>query len=191
MQSFPSQAAAPQDLRFPAEEFRTKQPVAGAPRQLKLPKVKPFTLKNGIKVFLVEQHTLPIVSMDLNFDGGAMIDPKGKEGLASVCMAMLTEGTDKLDKLQYAEALADVASNISPYATDDATGLTLSAACRSTCNRRSSSSSRRCSDPVPRVGLRPHDQAPHQSVRQSKQSASVAGRVRWRRAVRSTTSSAR
>ncbi len=122
---FAVQTAAPQELAFPEEAFRANQPAAGAPRQFRLPKVKPFTLKTGVKVFLVEQHALPIVSLDLNFDGGSMTDPRGKEGLSSVCMAMLTEGTEKLDKLQYAEALADVASSVSAYATDDSTGLTL------------------------------------------------------------------
>src|SRR5688572_30037700 len=63
------QTATPQELTFPDEEFRTQQPVAGAPRPFRLPKMKPFTLKNGIKVFLVEQHTLPLVSFDLSWDG--------------------------------------------------------------------------------------------------------------------------
>jgi len=120
-----TQTAAPQELAFPDEEFRNKQPLPSAVRQFKLPNVKPFTLKNGAKVYLVEQHALPIVSLDFNFDGGSLTDPKGKEGLASVCMSMLTEGTDKLDKIQYAEALADVASSVSAYATDDSSGLTL------------------------------------------------------------------
>ncbi|HEU0029742.1 MAG TPA: insulinase family protein [Kofleriaceae bacterium] len=125
MQPQVTQTATPQELAFPEEEFRNSQPPPGPQRPFRLPKVKPFTLKNGIKVYLVEQHALPIVSMDLNFDGGGMVDPKGKEGLASVCMSMLTEGTDKLDKIQYAEALADVASSISTYATDDSAGVTL------------------------------------------------------------------
>jgi predicted Zn-dependent peptidase len=120
-----TQTAAPQELQFPDEDFRKAQPQASAPRDFKLPPVKPFTLKNGIKVFLVEQHTLPIVSMDLNFDGGSVTDPKGKEGLASACMALLTEGTEKLDKIAYSEALADVASNISSYAGDDTQGVQL------------------------------------------------------------------
>jgi zinc protease len=124
--SFPKQTATPQVLQFPEEDFRGKQPTAGPVRPFKLPKIKPFTLDNGIKVYLVEQHTLPIVSIDLNFEGGAQIDPKGKEGLASVCMSMLTEGTTELDKIQYAEALADVASNISAYAADDSCGVGLS-----------------------------------------------------------------
>ena len=40
--------------------------------------MKPFTLTNGIKVFLVEQHALPIVSMDLNFDGGGRRRSEGQ-----------------------------------------------------------------------------------------------------------------
>ncbi len=121
-----TQTAAPQDLQFPNEEFRAHQPAASAPHAFHLPKVKKFTLENGIDVFLVEHHELPIVSMDLSFDGGGRTDPKGKDGLAGVCMQMLTEGTEKLDKIQYSEALADTASSISAYATDDAHGLQLS-----------------------------------------------------------------
>jgi zinc protease len=122
----PVQTAQPQTLAFPDEDFRKTQPAPTAPRPFKLPAVKPFSLSNGIKVYLVEQHTLPIVSMDLNFDGGGLTDPKGKDGLASMCMAMLTEGTQKLDKIAYSEALADVASNINAYAADDSQGIQLS-----------------------------------------------------------------
>jgi zinc protease len=120
-----TQTATPQNLAFPDEDFRAHQPAAGAPRPFRLPAVKPFTLDNGITVYLIEQHTLPIVSMDLNFDGGGMTDPKDKDGLASICMAMLTEGTEKLDKIQYSEALADVASTINAYAADDSQGVGL------------------------------------------------------------------
>jgi predicted Zn-dependent peptidase len=121
-----SPPAAPQPLVFPDEGFRAHPPVAGMPRPFRLPPMRPFQLRSGIKVYLVEQHALPLVSMDLSFDGGAAMDPPGKEGLASVCMAMLTEGTAQLDKLAYAERLADTASSIGGYASDDAVGLTLS-----------------------------------------------------------------
>jgi len=119
-------AATPQDLAFPVEDFRTRAPAAGTPRPFRLPPVQAFTLPSGIAVYLVEQHALPLVSIDLNFEGGAAVDPPGKEGLASVCMAMLTEGTTQLDKLAYAERLADTASSIGGYAGDDSVGLTLS-----------------------------------------------------------------
>jgi zinc protease len=121
-----TQTATPQDLTFPDEPFRATQPAAGAPRPFRLPKIKPFTLRNGIKVFLVEQHTLPIVSIDLNFDGGSRLDPVGKDGLASVCMSLVNEGTTRLDKIAYNEALADLASTIATYAGPDSQGISLS-----------------------------------------------------------------
>lgn len=121
-----TQNAQPQELAFPDEDFRKHQPEAGPPRPFKLPAVKQFTLASGIKVYLIEQHTLPIVSMDLNFNGGSITDPADKHGLAGVCSNLLTEGTAKLDKLAYAEALADVASDIGAYAGDDSQGVTLS-----------------------------------------------------------------
>ncbi|MBK9036127.1 MAG: insulinase family protein [Myxococcales bacterium] len=122
----PTQTAAPQDLAFPDEPFRASQPVAGPPRPFQLPKVQTFKLANGIQVYLVEQHTLPIVSLDLTFDGGAENDPVGKEGLASVCMSLMSDGTEALDKIGLAEALADTASSVSSYAGSDTQGLSMS-----------------------------------------------------------------
>lgn len=124
--TIPTQTAKPQELAFPTEAFRSEQPKAGAPRPFRFPAVKQFTLASGIKVYLVEQHALPLISIDLNFDGGGITDPAGKEGLSGICMSMLTEGTEKLDKIKYSEALADVASNISAYAGDDSIGITMS-----------------------------------------------------------------
>jgi len=122
----PADAPQPQPLAFPDEPFRAQQPAAGDPRPFLLPPIHTFALASGLTVYLIEQHTLPLVSLDLTFDGGSALDPVGKEGLASVCMAMLTEGTEALDKLAYAERLADTASTISGHASDDTVGLTLS-----------------------------------------------------------------
>jgi zinc protease len=120
-----TQTAQPQNLAFPDEAFRAEQPKPGENRPFNLPSMKPFTLKNGIKVFLVEQHTLPIVSIELNLDGGSMSDPDGKEGLAGVCMAMLSEGTQRLDKIAFNEALADIASSVGSFAGDDNQSVTM------------------------------------------------------------------
>ena len=121
----PTQTAQPQELAFPDEDFRATQPKPAKARPFNLPAITPFTLDNGIQVYLVEQHVLPIVSLDLSFDGGTMTDPIGKEGLASVCMSMLTEGTESLDKIAYAETVADVAAGIDAYANTDTQGVSL------------------------------------------------------------------
>tara|TARA_Y100000780_G_scaffold211112_2_gene210190 strand:+ start:383852 stop:385702 length:1851 start_codon:yes stop_codon:yes gene_type:complete len=46
----------------------------------------------GISVWLVESHTLPMVSVEVAFNAGSMYDPQGKEGVASMTAAMLTQG---------------------------------------------------------------------------------------------------
>ena len=124
--AFPTQTAQPQLLEFPDEPFRASQPPPGPPRPFQLPTMQRFKLASGVEVFLVEQHTLPIVSMDLTFDGGSEADPPGKEGLASVCMGLMSDGTQRLDKIALSEALADTASTLSSYAGGDTQGLALS-----------------------------------------------------------------
>lgn len=111
---------------FPDEAFRASQPAASAPRPFNLPGIQQFKLSNGIEVFLVERHDLPTVSLSLNFKGGSVSDRPGREGTASICMSMVSEGTKKLDKLGYEEALADMASSISSYAGTESQGLSMS-----------------------------------------------------------------
>ena len=124
-----TQAAAPPAAPvFPENDaFRDKQPEPPAPRSFQLPGVETFQLgtRDKIDVYLVERHTLPTVSLELNFDGGDMTDPASKAGLASVCMDMVSEGTAKLDKIAFDEALADIASDVSSYAGDDSQGVSM------------------------------------------------------------------
>lgn len=103
------------DVVFPEEDFRAEQPAAGTPRDFQLPEVNQFRLGDALDVYLVEKHDLPTVYAELEFEGGDRLDPKGKEGLAGICVGMLSEGTRELDKLAYQEALADLASEVSSY----------------------------------------------------------------------------
>jgi hypothetical protein len=94
---------------FPEEPFRAERPAPSAERPFTPPAVRRFKLAQAVEVFLVEDHDLPVVSLDLNLEGGAAGDPAGKVGLAGICMAMLTEGTARLDKVAYGDAQADLA----------------------------------------------------------------------------------
>src|SRR5205809_161030 len=59
-----------------------------------------FELPNGIKVLLIENHRLPLVSVMLLAPGaGAAQDPKGKAGLAAYTADLLDEGAGDLDAL--------------------------------------------------------------------------------------------
>ncbi len=117
-----------QELTFPqSETFRAKQPEGGSPRSFGLPGIRQGKLKNGIQVYLVEDHSLPTVTATLGFDGGNLSDAKGKEGQSGVCMDLLTEGSKTLDKTKLEEAKADIGSGIYSFSGSDAHGLQLRA----------------------------------------------------------------
>ncbi len=63
----------------------------------------------GIEAWLVEEHTVPMVSLRFTFAGGSGLDPEGKEGLAEMVSGLLNEGAGKMDALAYQKALDDSA----------------------------------------------------------------------------------
>lgn len=60
---------------------------------LRLPPFKKVRLPNGLTVLLMEQHEVPIISFNFIIKAGAVADPAGKEGLASLTAGLLRKGT--------------------------------------------------------------------------------------------------
>ena len=89
-----------------AQAWRATPPKAGPERELALPKPTVFTLQNGLTVYLVERHDLPIVSVQLLTLAGSEGNPPERPGLAGITAALLTEGTAK----RSAEEIANEAS---------------------------------------------------------------------------------
>jgi zinc protease len=89
-----------------AQAWRATAPQPGPERPLVLPKPTVFTLDNGLTVYLVERHALPIVSVQLLTLAGGDANPPGQPGLAGITASMLTEGTAK----RSAEEIAGEAS---------------------------------------------------------------------------------
>jgi zinc protease len=75
----------------------------------------------GIEAWLVEEHTLPLIAMQLGFEGGSAQDPAGKDGLAYFASGMLDEGAGQIDSQQFQEKLEDLAIELSFDATRDVT----------------------------------------------------------------------
>ncbi|PWT91426.1 MAG: hypothetical protein C5B54_05335 [Acidobacteria bacterium] len=63
-----------------------------AEEALKLPPYKKVQLNNGMTLFFMEQHEIPIVSFHFIVKSGSTSDPMGKEGLASLTADMLRKG---------------------------------------------------------------------------------------------------
>lgn len=74
----------------------------------------PFT------AWLVEDHSVPVVSLSWSWAGGASTDAPGREGTAAMAAAMLAEGAGDLRALAFADALRDAAIGLTFSAGRDA-----------------------------------------------------------------------
>ena len=63
----------------------------------------------GIEAWLVEEHGLPIISVQAGFDGGTRLDPPGKSGLAYLTSTLMNEGAGDLDSTAFQQKLQDKA----------------------------------------------------------------------------------
>ena len=71
---------------------------------IKMPQIETVTLKNGIKLFLVEDHEYPTIDMRAMVRIGSVFEPSSKIGLASITGSVLRTGGmasmtgDEIDK---------------------------------------------------------------------------------------------
>jgi zinc protease len=88
-------------------------PPAGKPAPLHVPSWTTATLSNGAQLVVSEKHDLPLVSVRINFVGGAdQFEPAGKTGLASFVSAMMSEGTTHRTGDQLASDLQMLGTNL-------------------------------------------------------------------------------
>lgn len=59
--------------------------------------IQKVTTPSGITAWLVESHSLPMVSVEVAFRAGSAFDPQGKGGTANLTAALLTQGAGELD----------------------------------------------------------------------------------------------
>jgi len=75
------------------------RPTVSPPPPFVPPTPVAYTRPNGLTVWLLQRHTLPIVSMQIVVPAGASSDPEGKGGLALATANMLDEGAGSRDAL--------------------------------------------------------------------------------------------
>ncbi|MGA2249284.1 M16 family metallopeptidase [Terracidiphilus sp.] len=102
-----------------AQAWRATAPKPGPERALVLPKPNVFKLDNGMTVYLVERHELPIVSTRFVTLAGAAGNPADHPGLAGMTAAMLTEGTAKRSADEIAIRAAMLGTDLSSASDSD------------------------------------------------------------------------
>lgn len=95
------------------EDFRKQAPTPLPSRPFLLPKPVESTLPNGMRVIIVADKRLPLVSFRLAFGGGSASDPQNLPGLNDTLTSMLTEGTATRSSKQIADEVARLGGSLS------------------------------------------------------------------------------
>ncbi len=103
------------------DAWRATPPAPGKMSAPLLPVPTEFKLPNGMPVYLVEQHALPVLTAQLTVLRGSEANPPDKAGLASFAAMMLNEGTEKRTSPQLADDIAQIGATLAANSTADAT----------------------------------------------------------------------
>ena len=71
-----------------------------SPPRFKVP-VEYFTLPNGLKVVVSEDHTSPIVLVEVMYNIGFRIEPKQRTGFAHLFEHMMFQGSGQVKKMEH------------------------------------------------------------------------------------------
>ncbi|MDB5239825.1 MAG: peptidase [Spirosoma sp.] len=91
----------------------------------KVPPFQKFKLKNGLTVYLMEQHEVPLINVSAVFDAGAVQDGT-RYGLANMTAEALLFGTAKYTKAQLEEKAEYVGATVDTYAGKEVAKLAAS-----------------------------------------------------------------
>lgn len=68
------------------------------------------TSPNGVAFWLVQEPSIPIVSVEIGFRGGASVEPEGLEGAVNLLSGMLDEGAGDLDATAFSRRRDELAA---------------------------------------------------------------------------------
>ncbi len=100
-------------------------PPPAAPRSVTVPKPVERTLSNGLRVIVIEDHDMPLVSAQLIVKSGGEVDPAALSGVADMTASLLTKGTKTRTAPQIASEIESLGGTLTSAAGWDASRATL------------------------------------------------------------------
>ena len=104
---------------------RTRPPQLGPAPPLSLPPIQKRALSNGLPVWVIETHEVPIAQINLVVLAGSGDDPDGKFGTASLTAAMLDEGAGTRSALEIADAVEFLGADLTTTSSFDSSAVRL------------------------------------------------------------------
>ena len=81
--------------------------------------VKEITTPLGLKAWLVDDKSTPVVALSFSFAGGSALEPDDQKGVTSLAAVMLTDGAGPLDAQAFKRRQEDAAASLSFSASSD------------------------------------------------------------------------
>ena len=82
--------------------------------------IQEVTSPEGFEAWLVEEHSIPFVALEIRFKGGSSLDPEDKRGAINLMTGLIEEGAGDMDARAFIEARDDLAASFSFDVHDDA-----------------------------------------------------------------------
>ncbi|TFG97733.1 MAG: insulinase family protein, partial [Calditrichales bacterium] len=109
-------AIADQDMnieKFPSSFDRNTEPPKGPDPLLNIPTIWDGKLANGIRVYVIAQHELPLITFTLTIEGGMLMDDMNKIGVANLMTDIMMQGTRNKTPIELEEAIDELGASIS------------------------------------------------------------------------------
>ena len=108
-----------------SQEWRKNKPGAGPAPEIHLPVPTEFNLENGLKVLLVEDHALPVLTAEVVARAGSANNPADKAGLATLTTAIMRDGTELRDLEKLAADQERIGTTINANAGMDSGAISM------------------------------------------------------------------
>jgi len=102
---------------------RHVEPEKGPAPSITLPTIWTHTFANGLRLYGVEQHEVPLIQFSLTLEGGTLLDDLEKVGVANLMTDIMMEGTANKTPLELEEAIDDLGARISMFTSQQAISL--------------------------------------------------------------------
>ncbi|MGE5795186.1 MAG: M16 family metallopeptidase [Ignavibacteria bacterium] len=93
------------------ENYRSIKPIPSEDLDFIVPRIQIFKLENGLTVYFVERHNLPILRLNIVSESGSKFDQPGKKGLANLFSMMIDEGAGQHSALELSDEFELLGTN--------------------------------------------------------------------------------
>jgi zinc protease len=108
---------------IPSAFDRSVEPDKGPVPSVTLPTVWTHTYANGLRLYGIAQHEVPLVEFSLSVMAGTLMDDPEKVGVANLVSDVMMEGTATKTPLELEEAIDGLGANISMFTGRQSVGL--------------------------------------------------------------------